>query len=165
MAMCNNDIEVIYNSDDVPFAEDFVRDIVLMTLDMSNVRFASDVRKTLTVVFVSDDEIRSLNAEYRGKNKPTDVLSFQDAFAERPAPGVDHVDENISVVDDCVLGDIIISCATIRRYATMDSVQFERLVTFVIAHGVLHLLGYNHSDMMFEIQDRVTEKIHETYKA
>ncbi len=134
---------------------------VYHTLCASNVMFGAGAQIEVTVVFVSDVRIQELNRTYRGKDAPTDVLSFPDDFAHENAPGVDHQGEGIVVDGAVVLGDIVLSCATIERYATMDSVPYTQALTFVLAHGVLHLLGYNHSAMMFAIQDTVTKYIHE----
>jgi len=157
----NVDLTVVREASDVMLTDADVAAIVRTTLSMSNVTFAADATVSLTVVFVSDAAIHALNRTYRHKDAPTDVLSFPDTFAAAPAPGVDHTNEQHMVHGACALGDIILSCATIARYATMDSVPQDRALTFVIAHGVLHLLGYNHSEMMFAIQDRVTQIIHE----
>ncbi len=140
-----------------------IRTIVCHTLRASNVVFGTSAQIEVTIVFVSDTRMHALNKTYRGKNAPTDVLSFPDAFAEKQAPGVDHVNEDSSIDNTVVIGDIMLSCATIKRYAIMDSVPYEQALTLVLAHGVLHLLGYNHSAMMFTIQDAVTKHIHEAH--
>lgn len=157
----NIDVQIVREVDDVGRSDDALRDVVVRSLVRSNVMFVADATVALTVVFVDDAKIHALNRDYRTKDKPTDVLSFPDAFVDENAPGVDREREGEIVAGEVELGDIIISCATVRRYATMDSVDPEQSLTFVLSHGVLHLLGYNHSDMMFAIQDKVTEDIHE----
>lgn len=79
----------------------------------------------LSILFVCDDEIRKLNRKYRKKNRPTDVLSFP--MYER----------------DC-LGDIVISVDTAKRYAKRDDMKYEDKMKFLLIHGFLHLLGYDH---------------------
>lgn len=78
-----------------------------------------------------DDAIHRLNHDYRGKDSPTDVL----AFAQREGPGADLCPE--------ILGDVIVSLDTAERQAKVD-VHTELL--FLFAHGLCHLLGYDHQD-------------------
>lgn len=78
-----------------------------------------------------DALMQELNRDYRGKNTPTDVL----AFAQREGEGGDLCPE--------ILGDIVISIPTARRQAKVD--LHEELV-FLSAHGLCHLLGYDHQD-------------------
>ncbi len=81
---------------------------------------------------VDDAAIRELNRDYRGKDKPTDVL----AFAQREAPpGL----TSVASVD--VLGDIVISVPTARRQAKRG---LHAELLFLTSHGLCHLLGYDH---------------------
>ncbi|MEW6696360.1 MAG: rRNA maturation RNase YbeY [Bacillota bacterium] len=87
------------------------------------------------LIFVDDQYIKSLNAEYRGIDKATDVLSF--ALNEGEAmPEEEEAEE--------LLGDIVISLPTARRQAEEYGHSFEREVAYLTAHGSLHLLGYDH---------------------
>lgn len=83
---------------------------------------------SLTVRFVSDREIRQLNRVYRGKDSPTDVLSF---------PGE-------ASPDGRHLGDVVISVPTARRQALTASHSVERELQVLMLHGLLHCLGYDH---------------------
>lgn len=84
----------------------------------------------LSLSLVSDDEIRELNALWRKKNKPTDVLSFP--AGDMPGPGRRP------------LGDVVISVDTARRAAKdFDSTLADELDLY-LAHGLLHLLGHDH---------------------
>ena len=76
-----------------------------------------------------DAEIHELNRDYRGKNKPTDVL----AFAQREAQTADHA----------LLGDIVISVDTAKRQAKKG--LYAELL-HLASHGLCHLLGYDHRD-------------------
>jgi probable rRNA maturation factor len=78
-----------------------------------------------------DEAIQTLNRDYRGMDKPTDVL----AFAQREGEGGDLCPE--------ILGDIVISVPTAARQARAD--LYGELV-FLCAHGLCHLLGYDHQD-------------------
>jgi probable rRNA maturation factor len=89
----------------------------------------------LSVTLVDDDAIHELNATYRGKDKPTDVLAF--AMREGQAtPGEPGAGE--------VLGDVVISLDTATRQATTHRRDALAEVTMLLAHGLLHLVGYDH---------------------
>lgn len=87
------------------------------------------------LIFVDDNYIRSLNAEYRGIDKPTDVLSF--ALNEGEDMPEDEAAEDL-------LGDIVISLPTAQRQAEEYGHSFAREMAYLTAHGSLHLLGYDH---------------------
>lgn len=90
----------------------------------------------ISVSFVDDETIHDRNREYRGVDKPTDVLSF---------PLTSGKPESEDVVDGSVmLGDIVISGDTARRQATEYGHSIEREVCFLTVHSMLHLLGYDH---------------------
>lgn len=86
------------------------------------------------VVFVNDQYIHQLNKEYRGVDRPTDVLSFAMQEGE-PMPGED---------EEHILGDVIISLETALRQSKEYEHSLHREVAFLTVHGVLHLLGYDH---------------------
>lgn len=93
----------------------------------------------LTITFIRDRAMRSLNRQYRGFDKPTDVLSF--AYHESP----DGFPEDFE--DECEaghLGDVVISVETAERYAAELGLTFEREIEHLIIHGTLHLAGYDH---------------------
>ncbi|ABO50992.1 protein of unknown function UPF0054 [Desulforamulus reducens MI-1] len=87
------------------------------------------------LIFVDDNYIRSLNAEYRGIDKATDVLSF--ALNEGEEMPEEEEAEDL-------LGDIVISLPTAQRQAAEYGHSFNREVAYLTAHGSLHLLGYDH---------------------
>jgi probable rRNA maturation factor len=88
----------------------------------------------VSVALVDDPQIHELNREYRGVDRPTDVLSFASeeapAATEAPAP----------------LGDVIVSLETAWRQAAEYGHSPEREVGYLVAHGILHLLGFDHED-------------------
>jgi probable rRNA maturation factor len=86
----------------------------------------------LSILLTGDRQIHDLNLRYRGKDKPTDVLSFPQDDTE-PAEGVPRV-----------LGDVVISVETAERQAVEKGRSFERELTVLLIHGVLHLIGYDH---------------------
>lgn len=90
----------------------------------------------VSVVLSSDEYIHELNRQYRGKDCPTDVLSF--ALNEG---------EEVEVIDgpeEVLLGDIIISLDTAARQAEEYGHSLERELAYLTVHGMLHLLGYDH---------------------
>lgn len=86
----------------------------------------------LSLVLCDDAFIRPLNRDYRGKDAPTDVLSF--AMQE----GEDLL------ADDPVLGDLVISVETARRQAGEQGHDLGAELRVLLVHGLLHLLGYDH---------------------
>lgn len=84
----------------------------------------------LSVVVTDDEHIHALNREWRGKDKPTDVLSFPQ---QAPSPG-----------GGPVLGDVVISGDTAQRQAHERGHSLEHELERLLVHGVLHLLGHDH---------------------
>lgn len=84
---------------------------------------------SIDLLLTGDDEIQSLNEHWRGKPKPTDVLSFP-------------TEENPSQSD--FLGDIVISHGVMSRDATISSKDLKAHFAHLIVHGFLHLLGFDH---------------------
>ncbi len=84
------------------------------------------------VTFTDDESIRALNRQWRGQDKPTNVLSFP-AF---PDPAPDRIPP--------MLGDIVLAFETLRREAALDEKPFDHHLTHLLVHGLLHLLGYDH---------------------
>lgn len=102
----------------------------------------------LSLVFTDDAHIRDLNAQWRGKDKPTNVLSFpafSGAFGDRLPP---------------MLGDIVLARETIAREAELDGKPFDHHLVHLIVHGFLHLLGHDHeTDEMAENMEDVERRI------
>ena len=86
----------------------------------------------LSIVLTDDDRIKRLNRAYRRKNRPTDVL----AFAQREG---EHGDRAGSL-----LGDLVVSVPTARRQAGARGIELTSELTMLLAHGLLHLLGWDH---------------------
>lgn len=86
----------------------------------------------LSLSLVDDDAIRTLNAQYRGKDAATDVLSFPlDA-------------EPVSAPAERLLGDVVISVDTARRQADAYDAPLQREIYRLLIHGLLHLKGHDH---------------------
>jgi len=86
----------------------------------------------LSVLFTGDEHIQTLNRDYRHKNKPTDVL----AFALREGELGDD--------EQAMLGDVVVSLDTAARQASAAKKPVLAEVTMLLAHGLLHLLGWDH---------------------
>lgn len=119
-------------------------------------------RISLSVAFLSEDEIRSLNLESRGVDKPTDVLSFQYLDYIRSGERVDlSKREYIDVVTGLAdLGEIYICRSIARRQARTYGHSLKRETAFLALHGFLHLLGYDHDGEedereMFALQEKL----------
>ena len=101
----------------------------------------------LSVLFVDDEEIAELNRQYLNRNGPTNVI----AFSMREG--------DFGEINPHVLGDIIISVDTAFRDAAHEGLSFEDELTYLIIHGLLHLLGYDH-----EMSDEDARTMRETEK-
>ncbi len=95
-------------------------------------------RGELSVLLVDDDEIQRLNRRYRGVDAPTDVLSF----AQIEGAGLDM--RALPPSYPVPLGDIVISMPTMRAQALAYGHDEEREFGFLLVHGLLHLLGFDH---------------------
>lgn len=115
--------------------EKLVREVLTHAAKMENLSGNLEV----SVTFMNDDEIQKINAEYRGKDKPTDVISF--ALEEMSEDEVAIIREDDMPV---VLGDIVISVETAHRQAEEYGHDDRREIGFLALHGFLHLLGYDH---------------------
>jgi len=93
----------------------------------------------VSVTFMSDAAIREINAQYRGMDKSTDVISF--ALEEITEGEVVIISEQDMPT---VLGDILISVETAERQAKDYGHDLNREICFLALHGFLHLLGYDH---------------------
>ena len=93
----------------------------------------------LSVVLTNDEEVRGLNAEWRGKDKPTNVLSFPQAEA-------DELDSAATPGPELMLGDIVLARETCVREAEEKALPLPDHATHLLVHGTLHLLGYDHMD-------------------
>lgn len=91
----------------------------------------------ISVTFTDNEGIRKLNNEFRGIDKPTDVLSFP--LTDYESSGEPFVDEL-----DGSLGDIVISLERAKEQADEFGHSFERETAFLTVHSMLHLLGYDH---------------------
>jgi probable rRNA maturation factor len=103
----------------------------------------------VTLVFISSPEMKIINSRYRGKQYATDILSFES-------------------VDPSNLGDLVIAATVVRKQAKEHGLTFQEELGYMILHGMLHLLGYDHersakeAKRMFKIQDDVFQQLCQT---
>jgi probable rRNA maturation factor len=93
----------------------------------------------ISVTLTGDEQVRALNARWRRKDKPTNVLSFPMAD-ER-----DLARANVAV-SELLLGDIVLARGVCEAEAAHKGVSVEQHATHLMVHGTLHLLGYDHHD-------------------
>ncbi|MFZ2399670.1 MAG: rRNA maturation RNase YbeY [Smithella sp.] len=100
----------------------------------------------ISLSFVDDEKIKELNKEYLGKDKPTNVISFSLREGE------------YSDINPQIMGDIIISIETAQRDALWGNLTVSQEIDFLIIHGILHLLGYNHENTTREETNKMRKK-------
>lgn len=125
------DIDISVEAGDWPDEASLTR-LVLRAVDAAFTETGATGRSELSVVFSDDAHIRTLNAEWRGKDRPTNVLSFP-AFPfvqGGPMPPM--------------LGDIVLAAETVSREAALEDKPAQNHITHLVIHGLLHLLGYDH---------------------
>lgn len=132
-----------------PFSKDFFQKIAERTLEECRLSFLQEKEISLNVVAVTPERIQELNAKYRGKESVTDVLSFGEYT------GKDALEQTAE--EEIFLGEIFFCPMFVEKSAKEDEVTFEREITYIFSHGVLHLVGFDHEEEMFAIQERVTD--------
>lgn len=87
----------------------------------------------------NNDEVRRLNAEFRGKDRPTNVLSFANIDD-------DNFAEELENAEEVELGDIIVALETLEEEALQKGISLKDHFAHLLIHGILHLFGYDHQD-------------------
>ncbi|AMA72360.1 MULTISPECIES: rRNA maturation RNase YbeY [Aneurinibacillus] len=153
-------IEIEFIQEYVPKVPENVLDLVSRAL--TEAARVEEVDGEVTVTFVGNERIHELNREYRGIDRPTDVLSF--AMNET---GEDEMEiflgEDMEEMPN-MLGDIIISVPKAKEQAEEYGHSFEREMGFLAVHGFLHLLGYDHETKeqekeMFGRQEEILNRV------
>jgi probable rRNA maturation factor len=93
----------------------------------------------LSVRLTGDEEVHALNSEWRGKDKPTNVLSF-------PMAEEDELETANGAGPELMLGDIILAHGVCASEAEEKAIPLEDHAAHLMVHGTLHLLGYDHMD-------------------
>lgn len=114
-----------------------IENVVAKTLELE--QFLTDT--IVSVTAVDNNEIHSLNKEFRGVDRPTDVLSFPVVEFEN---GKMIENSGDYFEDKLILGDIIFSAEKLKEQSIEYGHSFERELGFLVCHSTLHLLGYDH---------------------
>lgn len=117
----------------------FTNEVIGLTLTMADLPAKLPGKELeICVVLTDDSEIHSLNRDYRGMDKPTNVLSFANLDS-------DSADEELTQDGmPFFLGDVIIAWETMQREALEQHKEFLAHLRHMMVHGTLHLLGYDH---------------------
>ncbi len=98
--------------------------------------------QTVVVRVVDEEESQQLNAQFRGKDKPTNVLSFPYEETQSMPEGLSPDDEPVLIPEH--LGDLVICAPVVAREASEQGKQPEHHWAHMLVHGTLHLFGYDH---------------------
>ena len=126
---------------------DYLNSVIEKTLEHEN---ASDA--IVDIIFVSNEEIQDINKNYRGKDSVTDVISFA-------------LEDNHDKQQIRVLGDIYVCIPRMKEQAKLYGHSEKRELSFLVCHGLLHLLGYDHVNskeeekIMFSLQDEILDSL------
>ena len=139
----------IENEVEIPFDFDYkkvIQDVILQSLDYENCPYEAEVNVLLT----GNDEIHEINLEQRQIDRPTDVLSFQMVDYYTPAD-FSHLEDGGDIyfhpeTGELMLGDIIISVDKVLEQAEAYGHSQTRELAFLVAHSMLHLMGYDHME-------------------
>lgn len=146
---------------EIPFsfdADEVIHDVVSAALNEENFPYEAEI----SVVLTNDKEIRAINKEMRSMDKATDVLSFP--MMDFPSPGdFSHIEEDEDNINpetgEVLLGDIMISVDKVISQAEAYGHSDKRELAFLVAHSMLHLMGYDHEDCDRTIMEEKQEKI------
>lgn len=128
-----SNIDITYDISDVQEFMDEEKINEFVDIILEHEKLENTENTYVSFLITTNDVIQNINSEYRGKDTPTDVISF--AYNET---------ENIGPFD--ILGDIIISAEKVTEQAKEYGHSTEREFYYVLCHGMLHLLGYDHID-------------------
>lgn len=140
----------------VASVDKLVGEMVLSTLDYLGFSAANGYVVAMTVLLAGDTKIRELNHDFRGKNKPTNILSF-------PAYSGNIEDHLEAMKQGMYLGDMVLAFETIAYEAKDQSKSLPHHLAHLVVHGTLHLLGFNHETdeeaaMMEDTEIRILAK-------
>lgn len=134
--MKNNIVNIELNYPDLPA---HIEQTINLAADKALSTLAEEKQVELTVLVCDDDYMQELNLTYRGLDKTTDVLSFEDRF-EIPGTDITYV------------GDIAISYPTAAKQASNFGHDLVAELSLLTIHGILHLFGYDHKDKKSKVE-------------
>lgn len=138
----------IFNKTEEKIDKSFVRKVVKHTLKKMEAE-----KSEVNIIFVGLEEIHEINKTYRNVDRPTDVISF----------ALEDTDD-VTVYEERVLGDIYICLDKVHEQAKEYGHTEIREMAFLIVHGLLHLLGYDHmikeeEKIMFGLQEEILNEM------
>ena len=132
-----------------PFDEKWFFEILEKTFNAVKIDNLKNKTITISLAIVDEEEIRKLNFSLRKNNSVTDVLSVGEYSDEK--------DIKKETEKYLFLGEIILCYKFIQETAKLNETKIEYEIGLVFSHGVLHLLGYQHGEEMFAIQENVCD--------
>lgn len=141
----------IIEEEKVGFNYDYLKKVIDYALKLENVNKA-----IFSIIFVNDEIMHKMNKDYRGVDNTTDVLSFA------------YEDNESLKLENRILGEIFISIPKMEEQAKNYGHSKKRELAFLVVHGLLHLLGYDHTlgkkeeEEMFSRQELVLNEFEET---
>jgi probable rRNA maturation factor len=151
------EIETIFKTKKIKGIEKpFIEKIAKRTLAASGKKIAAFF---VSIVFVDKAEIRKINRKYRKINKSTDILSFDYSLGYNKKRKA--IAGGLPAEVSAKTGELLLCPEVIEESAKKNKVSFQKELAFVLAHGVLHLLGFRHGKKMFDLQDKIAIQIRE----
>jgi len=163
--LCSQQDRQIYLSVDEPFTDSILDDILGDISDASVEDWLTAIAKAalevaldetdaaqMSLLITDDDTIRSLNAQFRGLDEVTDVLSFSADHPGHWEGGAEPPEDTAGVGfvlppgELSPLGEVIVSFPQAQRQAEQRGVPLEHELALLVVHGVLHLVGHDHLD-------------------
>ena len=144
------DVQVYNVNNDIDYDEVFFEEIAHSIIKKFGKISKSVEALAISIAFVSEREIRDINNSLRDKDEETDVISVGDYS--------DNLDISTTKEKNVFLGEVIMCYNYIEAVAVQNKVNSKCEILNVYIHGILHLLGFKHSEEMFDLQDNVLEK-------
>lgn len=153
-----HNVEVIIQCDKwkkVPRIRQLAEEMVNAAIEYAGYGASKGYRFTLAVLLDDDKTVRALNHDFRGKNKPTNILSFPHFEGSVE----EHLD-NARQPEGFILGDMVLAFETVEREAKEQSKAIADHAAHLCLHGALHLLGFDHENddeaaMMEDVEVRI----------
>ncbi|MFA6383301.1 MAG: rRNA maturation RNase YbeY [Parcubacteria group bacterium] len=141
----------INNTTQSPVEDDFFISVAEKTFAELRLNFLEEKEVTVSLALVKPEEIQKLNRVHRKNNSVTDILSFAE-YRE-----IEEIKKDVD--KEIFLGELILCYDDIKEYAADEGIKLEKELANVVSHGILHLLGFEHGEKMFELQNRIKNKI------
>ena len=143
----------INNTTNSPIKEEFFKTVAEKTLAELKFAFLEKKEVEISLALVAPKEIKKLNKEYRKHDSVTDILSFPEYenIKKIEKAAVEKLDGEL------FLGELILCYDDIKEYTDREKLDLKKELVNVVAHGILHLLGFEHGEKMFTIQNKIKD--------